>query len=1206
MNAHSRFLNNRLTLGLLTSGGGDPVGHLVWSGVAHVAQKLNVNLICFPGKPIESTQGFEAQANVLYDLVNTEIIDGLIIWLAGTTFYVNQEQVKEFCNRYKSLPVVTVGVNVEGIPGVTVDNYHGMYNVISHIAEIHKRKRIAFIRGPIHHQEAEGRYQAYRDVLQAYGLTFDPDLVVTGDFKESGGKLALHELLNRRGANFDALVAASDNMAIAAMKELQARGIRIPEDVSMAGLNDESQGRVISPPLTTGPLHFYEQGCKAAEMALDLLAVRPAPQNVVLPTQLVVRQSCGCPDLLVLQANADTSSSTEHGATEPPRETILNEMIATLDLEPTEQNMVKLGELFDTLILDIKETDRKILPLFSEVLRQSAGTVEEFSNWHAAISIFRRRTIQCLAKTSLANAENLFQQLRVMIGETSKRVQAFNSLQTEKNSKVLSDINQQLSATIDGQELLDILETALPQLDIPACYISLYEDPDQPTGLSRMVMAYNELGSIKLDPSESIFPSRNLIPAQIPIDDRAYSLIVEPLYFRNDQLGFALIEADPKQEEVYEILRGQISGALKRTRLAKHNIELYNNAVHAHKISEEGRFLAEQANSLKSLFLATVSHELRTPLTLIIGMIEMMLTEEGESLIALPAFYRRDLNSIRKSSQHLSRLISDVLDLASSHAGELHLTCEPISLESIIQEIMVLSEAIVREKGLVWRVELTPHLPVVWADRTRLKQIILNLVSNAAKFTEHGEVALVVSCNDKKVTVKVSDTGIGIPADEQVKIFDEFRQSERTTQRGYGGMGLGLAITRHLVELHGGQIGVSSSGVIGGGSTFYFSLPSMDKLEVSEGKLHQRAKTVLLLSEHLGQGLKLCKYLSQRGYNVSELGIQDQPDWLTQIVLAPPGALIIDSQQENDQSWELIKLLKQNPATQNIPVVFYSLSDEKDRGAVLELDYLTKPVNTSELANAVDRQGLSRNFGTRPRTIMVVDDDPNILNLHTRVINHRLAHFRVVEAHNGREALEMMQIERPDLVLLDLMMPEVDGFEVLETMHTNENLRSIPVIVLTAQILTMADMSRLQRGVSAVLSKGLFSNDEVLSQIDSTLARTKHLGSETQRVIRQAMAFIHEHYAAQVTREQIAQHVGLSERHLNRCFNEETGMPFMTYLNRYRVRQAKILLENGDHSISEVALAVGFTRISYFGRVFRQEVGISPGMYQRGKRPPER
>jgi AraC-like DNA-binding protein len=185
------------------------------------------------------------------------------------------------------------------------------------------------------------------------------------------------------------------------------------------------------------------------------------------------------------------------------------------------------------------------------------------------------------------------------------------------------------------------------------------------------------------------------------------------------------------------------------------------------------------------------------------------------------------------------------------------------------------------------------------------------------------------------------------------------------------------------------------------------------------------------------------------------------------------------------------------------------------------------------------------------------------------------------------------------------MMPEVDGFTVLETMRNRERLRRVPVIVLTAQILTAPDMARLQQGVAAVLSKGLFSSREVLAQVEAALARSKRLGGEGQRAARQVMAYIHAHYPEPISREILAQHVGLSERHLNRCFHEETGMSTMVYLNRYRVRQAKALLEKNIQSVTEVGLAVGFSSSTYFGRVFRQEVGLSPGAYQRGDRPAE-
>jgi len=195
-----------------------------------------------------------------------------------------------------------------------------------------------------------------------------------------------------------------------------------------------------------------------------------------------------------------------------------------------------------------------------------------------------------------------------------------------------------------------------------------------------------------------------------------------------------------------------------------------------------------------------------------------------------------------------------------------------------------------------------------------------------------------------------------------------------------------------------------------------------------------------------------------------------------------------------------------------------------------------------------------------------------------------------------------MRQERPALVLLDLMMPELDGMGVLAAMQENESLRGIPVIVLTAQVLTQKEMARLNRGVAVVLENGLFTAKETLAYIEQTLARNRCLGSETQRMVRKVMAYIHEHYAEPISREDMASYVGVSARHLTRCFNQEVGVSPITYLNRYRVKQAKRLLESGDKTITEIAEAVGFSSSTYFSDVFRREMGLSPRDYQRGQR----
>jgi YesN/AraC family two-component response regulator len=220
--------------------------------------------------------------------------------------------------------------------------------------------------------------------------------------------------------------------------------------------------------------------------------------------------------------------------------------------------------------------------------------------------------------------------------------------------------------------------------------------------------------------------------------------------------------------------------------------------------------------------------------------------------------------------------------------------------------------------------------------------------------------------------------------------------------------------------------------------------------------------------------------------------------------------------------------------------------------------------------------------------------------MHARIVQAWSPACRVWTAQNGREALELIRAERPDLVLLDLMMPELDGFGVLEMMRRDERSRDIPVIVLTGQSLTREDMARLNRGVTNVLKKGLFTADETLAHIEAALAHSRHLGSETQRLVRKAMAYIHEHYPEPISLTQVAGAVGISREHLARCFHQETGVTLVTYLNRYRVGQAKARMDAGEQSLTEIALEVGFASAPYFSRVFRQETGISPSQYRQG------
>jgi AraC-like DNA-binding protein/response regulator of citrate/malate metabolism len=311
-----------------------------------------------------------------------------------------------------------------------------------------------------------------------------------------------------------------------------------------------------------------------------------------------------------------------------------------------------------------------------------------------------------------------------------------------------------------------------------------------------------------------------------------------------------------------------------------------------------------------------------------------------------------------------------------------------------------------------------------------------------------------------------------------------------------------------------------------------------------------------------------------------------------------PGAIVLDYEPEHSKGWQMIRTLKMAPQTAGIPVLFFSLVEEKDQGSIMSLDYFVKPIEIEKLTRALSRHGFLGQDLQGGKTILIVEDEAEILKLNVRAVHEQIPNCKVLQARNGKEALVIMETEIPNLVLLDLMMPELDGFGVLEAMQMNKALRHVPVIVLTAQHLDENLMAKLNRGVTAVLGKGIFTIDETLAHIDQALARSKPLGFETQQIVRSAMAFVHEHFGREITQEDIASAIGVSGRHLTRCFKDELDLSPMTYLRRYRIQQARTMLEIEDSTVSEIAFAVGFSNSSHFGRVFRREVGVSPSIYR--------
>jgi signal transduction histidine kinase/DNA-binding LacI/PurR family transcriptional regulator/DNA-binding response OmpR family regulator len=1233
----------------------------IWGGIARVCRARGVNLLYVAGGQTGTPPG-----DALYRLISDRLVDGIISWTGVVTPWLGADQARAFFARYAPLPVVNVGWHLPGALSLAFDQAQGMADLLRHLIEVHGFRRIAYLVRDTGHLGFEYQYTGYEETLRRLGL-FDPALVG----EQPGGSPLV--ILDQRGlrpaVDYQAAVCTNDILAMTVIEALRARGLRVPQDIAVTGFHDGLEARIAVPPLTTARMPWRAAGQQAAERLLDLLAgrgflaTRPVPVEgrpfdtavqpvrarasaevmpdtpIMIPLELVVRQSCGCPDARTTRAAASSTPDRTQGPIRSLRSTTKPAEASKPERDPghlaTVQAMAAAAgahaeglapgwtdALLDAFLADLAaETAGAPAVFLSELdaLLRRAGTAGANLNaWHDALSAMRRGLLPWLDDVGPVGnrpyiparsrrAEDLWQQARVIVGQAAARGEAHQVWRLVGQAEALHQIEAALHVVTNRSDLLAALAELLPRLGVRRCFLALYDDPAQPEGEARLIFALEEGVPRPLPATGLPFESTELLPPGFWPAPEPLSLAIEALHFGEEQLGFVLFEVDPREGSelgtIYEALRSQISSALM-------SVRLYEEV-------ERARKEAETANELKSRFLSVVSHELRTPLNLIVGLCEMASWEQARrgpadhpALLTAVQGYQEQIYA---SAQHLDRLIRDVLDLASSQVGQLKLTCEALDPAALLREVAVMGRQMAQEKRLAWQADIPAHLPPVWGDRTRLRQVLLNLISNAVKFTAHGEVRLAAEAGAGTLTLSLSDTGLGIPAAEQAAIFDEFRQSERTAARGYGGIGIGLAITRRLVELHGGAIRVHSDGREGRGSTFTITLPALPpKAAAATGPAGDSSQTVLVLAGPAQRPDRLVDYLTARGFRVAAASLEaagdDPAGGLSRLLAARPAAVVLDCAAECDQGWAILRTLKEHPATQEIPVLFCAVldADQGASGGVLALDLLAKPASAQEIARTLARHGLSQppadGLSRRPATIVVADDEPGILTLHARLVQAQLPGCRVLTAENGRLALDLIRRELPDLVLLDLMMPELDGFGVLEALRAGETTRDIPVIVLTSQSLTEHDMARLNRGVAAVLGKGLFTAEETLAQVAAALARERRPGSEAQRLVRRGMAFIHAHYAEEIGRRDIARYLGVNESHLTHCFDRELGIPPMVYLNRTRIRQAKGLLEAATMTITEVAMATGFGSPSYFARVFQREVGVSPRAYQRGDR----
>jgi DNA-binding LacI/PurR family transcriptional regulator/signal transduction histidine kinase len=827
----------------------------VIGGVVEAARESDVNLVFFAGCMTRAPFRSGERHNVVYDLARSEGIDALVIMTGTLGNHLGLDDLARYCERYRPLPMSSIAAELEGMNGILVDGEVALREGIRHLVEDHKYRRIAFIGGPAGNLEARDRLRTYVDSLTSLGLPPSDSLVAAGDFQYQSGVDGVRVLLDERGATFDAIVAANDQMALGAIDALRVRDIRVPRDVAIIGFDDIPEARNFAPPLTTIRQPLRQEGRLSVEVLLRRLRGEPVEDVVVLPTELVVRRSCGCSAdarRVSMASSLPPSASTSTSTTATPSD---------LEIGLTVENALRLHrsrileamrEPLGGLLHGIPDGwEESLLDGFIAELRGSPGGFAQRLNpllegamhsgapgdvWGPVLSALRRELMPHIAADPImrSRAEDLLQEARVLIGEAAEHTQAQRRLMIERRTRALSEAADLLSEAFDLESLGKALRDCLPKLGVPSAYLVL--DDEISSAGARLAFAYDPARDpAALDGLSDAATAGALVPVGLLPVDRRYAAVVEPLFFKDDGMGYAIFEMGPMEAVTYEALRVRISGALKVAHLIEELQVRAGQLQEAYEALQDNqqRLLSSEKMATLGRLTANIAHEMNTPLAAVRAAlleIEKLAVEYAasagdeevstEDYLQIAAEMNSAIQLARSASERAAGFVRGIKTQTRDLAPQEKLRFDPVP---VIEDSLLLLSYDIRRCSAVVRFE-PPKRPIgLMGTPGRLAQIVTNLVTNALEAlpdTGEGAIALTLTADDHFARLVVGDNGSGIPPELLDKVFEPMFTTKPVGQ----GTGLGLAIVKDLVSGYfEGDMDLASEP--GRGTTFTLTFP---------------------------------------------------------------------------------------------------------------------------------------------------------------------------------------------------------------------------------------------------------------------------------------------------------------------------------------------------------------------------------------------